>query len=108
MSYYTKGEWTSGVTPCKDNGEALAICKENIDAHKSESSGHFIEVYLSDGRRVALVGHGPDGIANGYLISAAPDLLEALMEVVKISDRKHDAWDKAKDAISKALGHNTN
>ncbi len=27
-------------------------------------------------------------------------LLEALKEVVRISDRKHDAWDKAKEAIN--------
>lgn len=39
---------------------------------------------------------------NARLISAAPDLLEALIEVVGISDRKHDAWDKAKAAIRKA------
>ena len=40
--------------------------------------------------------------ANAKLIAAAPELLEALQEVVKISDRKHDAWDKAKAAIKKA------
>jgi hypothetical protein len=40
--------------------------------------------------------------ANAKLIAAAPDLLEALIEVVRISDRKHDAWDKAKEAIKKA------
>lgn len=42
--------------------------------------------------------------ANADLIAAAPELLEALQEVVRISDRKHDAWDKAKSAINKALG----
>lgn len=36
------------------------------------------------------------------LIIAATDLLEALQEVVKISDRNHIAWDKAKAAIKKA------
>lgn len=41
---------------------------------------------------------------DALLIAAAPDLLEALQEVVAISDRKHDAWDKAKAAIAKALG----
>jgi len=44
--------------------------------------------------------------ANARLIAAAPELLEALQEVVAISDRKHDAWDKAHAAIAKALGHN--
>ncbi len=36
------------------------------------------------------------------LLAAAPDLLEALKEVVALSDRKHNAWDKARDAIAKA------
>lgn len=44
--------------------------------------------------------------ADARLISAAPELLAALQEVVKISDRKHDAWDKARAAIAKALGYN--
>lgn len=41
---------------------------------------------------------------NARLIAAAPELLEALQEVVAISDRKHEAWDKAHAAIAKALG----
>lgn len=45
--------------------------------------------------------------ANAHLIAAAPDLLEALQEVVAISDRKHEAWDKAHAAIAKALNTNT-
>jgi hypothetical protein len=40
--------------------------------------------------------------ANAHLIAAAPELLEALEEVVAISDRKHNAWDKAHAAIAKA------
>lgn len=43
-------------------------------------------------------------ISKAALIAAAPDLLDALQEVVLISDRKHDAWDRAKAAITKALG----
>ncbi len=42
--------------------------------------------------------------ANANLIAAAPDLLAALEEVVAISDRKHNAWDKAHAAIAKAKG----
>ena len=41
--------------------------------------------------------------ANAKLIAAAPELLEALQEVIKISDRNHIAWDKAKEAIKKAI-----
>lgn len=42
--------------------------------------------------------------ANARLLAAAPDLLEALIWVVRISDRKHDAWDAARAAIAKARG----
>jgi hypothetical protein len=38
------------------------------------------------------------------LFAAAQELLEALKEVVAISDRKHDAWDKARAAYTKATG----
>jgi hypothetical protein len=38
------------------------------------------------------------------LLLSAPDLYEALEEVVRISDRKHDAWDKAKAALARARG----
>jgi hypothetical protein len=46
--------------------------------------------------------------ANAHLIAAAPDLLAALKEVVRISDRKHDAWDAARVAIAKAEGPSAN
>jgi hypothetical protein len=36
------------------------------------------------------------------LIAAAPDLLEALIEVVAIADRQTDAFDRARAAIAKA------
>lgn len=42
--------------------------------------------------------------ANASLIAAAPELLEALKEVVAISDRNHNAWIKAHAAIAKAEG----
>lgn len=45
--------------------------------------------------------------ADARLIAAAPDLLEALQKVVAISDRKHEAWDKAHAAIAKALNTDT-
>jgi hypothetical protein len=42
--------------------------------------------------------------ANARLIAAAPELLEALEEVVALSDRNTDVWAKAKSAIRKARG----
>lgn len=38
------------------------------------------------------------------LISAAPELLEALQAVVRVADRQTDEFDMARAAISKALG----
>ena len=52
-------------------------------------------------------GRYPDydsSLANARLMAAAPDLLAALKEVVRLSDRKHDAWDAARIAIAKAEG----
>ena len=46
----------------------------------------------------------PDRNPNAHLIAAAPELYETLEEVIRISDRKHDAWDKAKAALAKARG----
>ena len=43
-------------------------------------------------------------MANAQLIAAAPELLEALREVIAITDRNHEVWDKAKAAIAKAEG----
>lgn len=44
--------------------------------------------------------------ANANLIAAAPDLLEALQDVLHAYDKhgEHSEWDFARAAISKALG----
>lgn len=41
---------------------------------------------------------------NKALIAAAPDLLEALIAVVRVADRATDEFDMARAAIAKALG----
>lgn len=40
--------------------------------------------------------------ANAQLIAAAPELLEVLIEIVRISDRNNIAWNRAKEVIKKA------
>lgn len=80
--------------------------KWKLDSYKGRIVGTGWHLRDEDGCTVAIVLGTPEGelkpIAD--LIAAAPDLLEALEEVVAISDRKHDAWDKAKQAIAKAKG----
>jgi hypothetical protein len=70
-----------------------------------------IEASRNDGWHVADCDMGglclDEVAANACLIAAAPDLLEALQQVVAISDRKHEAWDKAHAAIAKALNTDT-
>lgn len=61
-------------------------------------------VTIAGGHIVANVNPDSRQDANARLIAAAPDLLAALEAVVFISDRKHDAWDKARAAIAKAKG----
>jgi hypothetical protein len=68
---HTDTPWQCGATPCANNDEALAIVTEEINATKTDSSGHFYVVYVGDGRRIALVGHGPDGAANAEFITRA-------------------------------------
>ncbi|EBO4170082.1 hypothetical protein LB58_21180 [Salmonella enterica] len=41
---------------------------------------------------------------DAQLISAAPELLEALQAVVRVADRQTDEFDMARAAINKALG----
>ena len=41
---------------------------------------------------------------DAHLIAAAPELLEALIGVVKVADRATKEFDKARAAISKAIG----
>lgn len=45
-----------------------------------------------------------EAIHNANLIAAAPDLLEALIAVVRVADRATDEFDMARAAIAKALG----
>lgn len=47
----------------------------------------------------------PPSEADGFLMTAAPDLLKALMAVVAIADRKTVEFDRARAAIAKANGH---
>lgn len=97
---YTKGKWTfekSKSSNKKWEREFLVRSEKGCKECKNVDNYHICKTLES---ATGLV----EAEANARLISASPDLLEALIEVVKISDRKHDAWDKAKLAIEKAGG----
>lgn len=67
-----------------------------------------IKVIAENGLSICHFNHSPSWkYEHAHLIAAAPDLLEALQQVVAISDRKHEAWDKAHAAIAKALNTDT-
>ena len=62
----------------------------------------------SNGLMVCMLAHSvnyPDqeeeAISNAKLISSAPELFDALIEVIKISDRDHDAYNNAKKLIKR-------
>jgi hypothetical protein len=59
-----------------------------------------------DGRDVSCYGTQElwmsENIANGKLMAAAPELLEALKGVLRVADRKTDEFDAARAAIAKA------
>ena len=68
-----------------------------------------LEIRDADGRRIAECAmdfpmSAKTHDANASLIAAAPELLEALIGVVKVADRATQEFDKARAAISKAIG----
>ena len=73
---------------------------------KRKSSGINVYGGHNAAERIAIVDGwiSEEEEANARLIAAAPDLLAALKGVVRLSDRKHEAWDRARAAIAKAEG----
>lgn len=101
MSSHTPGPWLLSE---KDNAFVYAL-------NDSGTNRFYFKVYgghISHQKRRYVSGNPKTSeeevLANARLISAAPDLLSALREVVAISDRDHEAWGRAKAAIAKATG----
>lgn len=95
---FTNGEWTffeAHILP--GHVHVLAIGNESQKRKVEKHIEGDVICSISPVENLEKVDY-----ANAKLISAAPDLLEALQEVIKISDRNHIAWDKAKAAIKKA------
>lgn len=92
---HTAGPWAAFKRAGKYDGYNIhggAGARETVIAVVKGSTG------------VTMTSMDEEEAANASLIAAGPELLEALKEIVAISDRKHDAWDRAKAAIAKAQG----
>ena len=75
--------------------------RSKIDPMKHNVQGSFEGAHIAD-----IADFSEESEANARLIASAPEMYEALKEIVRISDRKHDAWDRAKAALAKAEGGN--
>ena len=79
---YTPSPWQI------DNGEGYSIWGVRID-----------------GRLIAqVVGDDAESEANAHLIGAAPELLEALMDLLRYGMGRGDCREKAQAAVAKAMG----
>lgn len=87
---HTPGPWT------------VTDCASHIQIHR--------EGWPRDAWSVACIGHQAQDIANARLISAAPELLEALQELLRdpyLSDPiNSDRMAKSRLAVAKATGEN--
>jgi len=90
-----RGKWTVEVCDTKyPDIKTYNILEENLHPDMVYSGKHF-GVCSSDSKEDA------------YLISAAPDMLEALKDLISIAEATHGAQDRvsrAKQAIAKAEG----
>ncbi|WP_288725768.1 hypothetical protein [uncultured Enterobacter sp.] len=97
----TPGKWSFSHGIASDESVAC------IEINSSES---LHEVAYLQSTQSNLSSYEPTSfdrtIANAKLIAAAPDLLEALQDVLHAYDKhgEHSEWDFARAAISKALG----
>jgi len=89
MSYTKKG-WTCKATSEK---KFIVTAKNNLHAICVVEYQHDDNMGFGKCKQTE---------ANARLITAAPDLLESLKEIIAITDRNHEIWDRAKLAIKKA------
>ena len=73
----TPGPYLCGATRCPDQDTALALSEENI-LKTTKCGTHFFEVYIEDGRRIAMVGHGFNGLENSVFIAAVHDMADLI------------------------------
>ena len=108
MSAHTPGPWE----PCVLDRQ-LSEIPSYVETCIAASGGKdflFVSGWREDGEvDICHVGNGPRSLANARLIAAAPELLEALKEIIAAADG--DGWNQldasfatARAAIAKAEG----
>jgi hypothetical protein len=102
MDKFTPGPWT---VPHLAQDDCECNCASVL------ADGYFgsvATISVDNGKRVGEGGNDSPPLeeakANARLIAAAPELLSTMREVLRITDRKHDAWTAAYAAIAKATG----
>lgn len=95
MSEYTKGPWIL------EEGKTRKLDHMNV-VHSDNSVGAASSVVAKVTCRSSWI---EEHKANARLIAAAPDLLEALIGVVRVADRATVEFDAARAAIAKATAH---
>ena len=86
---YTPGPWTARDQGEGPRGKSLGIV--------ISGRNHLPLFFLPRGKP-------EEGMANAYLVAAAPDLLEALKGVIRVADRETTEFNAARAAIAKAEG----
>ena len=103
MSKHTKGPWYQGV-----GIHQYCVYDKQVWINPDGSRG-------GDTPNLVVVVSPADAIADARLIAAAPELLEALEQMVSVfldtegrhGESENDAMDAASAAIAKATGENT-
>ena len=91
----TEGPWYRDYMSSPD-GHALAWLGNNlIDTMAPKVDGSRYKDPEDDAELICFLVNNADAIA---------ELVRAAQEVIRISDRKHDAWDAAKAALDKLNG----
>lgn len=100
---HTKGPWQLSK-PYFGEQHIYAYSDYSVGGKSDGSGRQHICVIPYEGKKGAIAYHEMFN-ANARLISAAPDMLEALQYLMTAhGDQLHDAFDMARKAIAKATG----
>ena len=90
---HARGPWLRKEWATRDSDGAIETCGWQV----VDADGHLVTACCVEGA-------SDEEEASLDLISAAPELLEALQAVVAVADRAADEFDRARAAIAKATG----